>query len=99
MELAYIIKALNKYFKAKYPETKGFFIGKESYEPTQLNAFKTHKVEIYFHIPGKNRLVFTKQEVNKYIEGKEEAINAEFMSDLLAGLFINLETLETYEAL
>ena len=98
MKLKYIVDALNHYFLDKYPDAKGWFIGKESIEPTRLNLYKQYKVEIYYHTPGKNYLAFTQQIVDRCPEGCEDELKEHFVTALLTNLFKNLQELEKYEA-
>lgn len=97
MKLKTIINALNHYYSKKFPNAAGWFIGKESTEPTKLNAYKKHKVEIFYHLPGKNHLAYTQQLIDRCPEGAEDAINERFFTDLLEGIFTNLSTFENYE--
>lgn len=97
MKLKYLIDALNHYFLDKYPNAKGWFIGKESIEPTRLNLYKQYKVEIYYHTPGKNHLAFTQQMVDRYPEGCEDELKEHFITALLTEVFKSLPELEKYE--
>lgn len=99
MKLNQIVEALNRFFLTKYPSAKGHFIGKESFEPSKINAYKIHKVEIYYHVPGKNYLAFTKQRIDRYLEKFEKEVNELFMIDLISELFLNIQDLEKYEAI
>lgn len=99
MKLKYIVDALNHYFLEKYPNAKGWFIGKESIEPTRLNLYKKYKVEIFYHMPGKNHLAYTKQVVDRCPEGAEEILKENFVVGLLTDVFKNLPEFEKYETL
>lgn len=96
---SYIVKALNNYYLKKFPNARGWFIGKESIEPTRLNAYKKYKVEIYYHTPGKNHLAFTNQLIDRCPEGCEDILKESFMTALLTGLFENLQEFDKYEAI
>lgn len=97
MKLKYIVDALNRYYSKKFPNAKGWFIGKESIEPTKLNAYKKYKVEIYYHTPGKNHLAYTQQVIDRCPEGAEEILKERLITALLEGLFTNLNSFDNYE--
>ena len=97
MKLKYIVDALNRYYSKKFPNAKGWFIGKESVEPTKLNAYKKYKVEIYYHTPGKNHLAYTQQVIDRCPEGAEEILKERLITALLEGLFTNLNSFDSYE--
>jgi len=92
MNTKIITKALNTWLLNSHPELKGFFIEKYSKEPTTIGAFKKTKFEIFYHIPGKNHLVFTIQSVVKEINNEVE--DAEFITSTLGNLFLNLNKIE-----
>lgn len=98
MKLKYIVDALNHYYLKRFPNAKGWFIGKETIEPTRLNLYKQYKVEIYYHTPGKNHLAYTQQIIDRCPEGAEEILKEKFITTLLEGLFTNLLELDKYEA-
>lgn len=97
MKLKYIVDALNHYFLAKFPNANGWFIGKESIEPTRLNLYKKYKVEIFYHTPGKNHLAYTQQVVDRCPEGAEDILKEHFITTLLTDLFNNLSEFDKYE--
>jgi hypothetical protein len=97
MKLKYIIDALNHYYLKKFPNAKGWFIGKETIEPTKVNAYKKYKVEIYYHLPGKNTLAFTQQLIDRCPEGAEEYLKERFITTLLEELFTHLQEFDVYE--
>lgn len=97
MKLKYIVDALNHYFLAKFPNANGWFIGKESIEPTRLNLYKKYKVEIFYHTPGKNHLAYTQQLVDRCPEGAEDVLKEHFITTLLTDLFNNLSEFDKYE--
>jgi len=97
MKLKYIVDALNHYFLAKFPNANGWFIGKESIEPTRLNLYKKYKVEIFYHTPGKNHLAYTKQLIDRCPEGAEDILKEHFITTLLTDLFNNLSEFDKYE--
>ena len=97
MKLKYITDALNRYYLARFPNAKGWFIGKEAFEPTKLNAYKKYKVEIFYHTPGKNHLAFTQQVIDRCPEGTEEILKEKFTVGLLELIFKNLADLDKYE--
>lgn len=97
MKLKYIVDALNHYFLAKFPNANGWFIGKESIEPTRLNLYKKYKVEIFYHTPGKNHLAYTQQLVDRCPEGAEDILKEHFITTLLTDLFNNLSEFDKYE--
>lgn len=99
MKLKYIVDALNHYYLKRFPNAKGWFIGKETIEPTRLNLYKQYRVEIYYHTPGKNHLAFTQQIVDRCPEGAEEILKERFITALLEGLFTNLLEFDKYEAI
>lgn len=99
MKLKYIVDALNHYFLAKFPNANGWFIGKESIEPTRLNLYKKYKVEIFYHTPGKNHLAYTQQVVDRCPEGAEDILKEHFITTLLTDLFNNLSEFDKYEAI
>ena len=99
MKLKYIVDALNHYYLKRFPNAKGWFIGKETIEPTRLNLYKQYRVEIYYHTPGKNHLAFTQQIVDRCPEGAEEILKERFIAALLEGLFTNLLEFDKYEAI
>lgn len=99
MKLKYIVDALNRYFLDKYPNANGWFIGKESIEPTRVNLYKKYKVEIFYHTPGKNHLAFTQQLIDRCPEGAEDILKESFTTALLTNLLKNLPELEKYEAI
>lgn len=96
MKLKYIVDALNHYFLAKFPNANGWFIGKESIEPTRLNLYKKYKVEIFYHTPGKNHLAYTQQVVDRCPEGAEDILKEHFITTLLTDLFNNLSEFDKY---
>ena len=98
MKLKYIVDALNHYYLHKFPNASGWFIGKESIEPTRLNAYKKYKVEIYYHTPGKNHLAFTQQLVDRCPEGAEDVLREQFVTAILENIFTHLSELDKYEA-
>lgn len=98
MKLRYIVDALNHYYSEKFPNAKGWFIGKENIEPTRLNAYKKYKAEIYYHTPGKNHLVFQQQLIDRCPEGAEEALKERITVTFLTTVFKNLQKLDEYEA-
>ena len=98
MKLNYIVDALNHYYLRKFPNAKGWFIGKETVEPTKVNAYKKYKVEIYYHVPGKNTLAYTQQLIDRCPEGAEEILKERFITTLLTDLFTNLPEFDKYEA-
>lgn len=98
MKLKYIVDALNHYYLKRFPNAKGWFIGKETIEPARLNAYKKYKVEIYYHTPGKNTIAYTQQVVDRCPEGAEEILKEKFTTTLLENLFTNLPEFDKYEA-
>lgn len=96
MKLKYIVDALNHYFLAKFPNANGWFIGKESIEPTRLNLYKKYKVEIFYHTPGKNHLAYTQQVIDRCPEGAEDILKEHFITTLLTDLFNNLSEFDKY---
>lgn len=98
MKLRNIVDALNRYYLNKFPNAKGWFIGKEYTEPTKLNAYKKYVLQIFYHTPGKNHLAFTRQLIDKCPEGMEEVLNEKLYTDFLGFIFINLNELDKYEA-
>ena len=60
MKIKDIVEALNHYYLAKFPNAKGWFIVKETTEPTLVNAYKQKKAELFYHLPGKNEKGVTK---------------------------------------
>lgn len=97
MKLKSVVEALNHYYAKRFPNAKGWFIGKESIEPTKLNAYKRYKVEIYYHLPGKNHLAYQQQFVDRCPEGAEEEIQERLFISLLEDLFTNLVEFDKYE--
>lgn len=94
MKIKYIVDALNHYFLEKYPNSNGWFIGKESIEPTRLNLYKKYKVEIYYHTPGKNKCVFTQQVVDRCPEGAEDILKENFVTSFVTNIFKSLSDFE-----
>lgn len=97
MKLRYIVDALNHYYLKKFPNAKGWFIGKESIEPTRVNAYKKYRAEIYYHTPGKNNLAVTVQLVDRCLEGENDILKEKAIAMILAEIFTNLEKLDEYE--
>lgn len=97
MKLQYIVDALNHYYLKKFPNAKGWFIGKESFEPTRLNAYKKYRVEIYYHTPGKNHLAVTTQLVDRCLEGENDILKEKAVTTTLATVFSNLNKFDEYE--
>ena len=97
MKLKYIVDALNRYYLNKFPNAKGWFIGKETVEPTRVNLYKKYKVEIFYHTPGKNEKVYTQQLIDRCPEGAEEILKERFITTLLSDLFTNLQEFDKYE--
>lgn len=97
MKLKYIVDALNHYYLKKFPNAKGWFIGKETIEPARLNAYKKYRVEIYYHTPGKNINAYTQQVVDRCPEGAEEILKEKFTTTLLENLFTCLPEFDKYE--
>lgn len=98
MKLKQLTEALNHYYLKKFPNAKGWFIGKEMTEPTKLNLYKKYKAEIFYHTPGKNNIAFTVQVIDRCPEGEEDALKERALESLLEGMFTNLSTLDKYEA-
>ena len=99
MKIKYIVEALNHYYLERFPNAKGWFIGKETIEPTRLNAYKRYKVEIFYHVPGKNTLAYTQQLVDRCPEGEEESLKERMIATILADLFIHLSDFDEYETI
>lgn len=99
MKLKDIVDALNGYYLKKFPNARGWFIGKESLESSLVNAYKKYKVEIFYHTPGKNHIAFTQQFVDRLIDIDEEAFKTKFFVTLLKQIFISLTDLDKYETL
>lgn len=99
MKLKDIVDALNGYYLNKFPNAKGWFIGKESMEPSLINAYKKYKVEIFYHTPGKNQLAITQQFVDRLADTDEELFKTKFFTALLKHIFINLNDLDKYETI
>lgn len=97
MKIKYIVDALNHYYLSKFPNAKGWFIGKEMIEPTSLNLYKKYKVEIFYHTPGKNYPAYTQQVIDRCPEGAEEILKEKFVTALLEGIFKNLNKFDEYE--
>ena len=97
MKLKHIIEALNHYYAKRFPNASGWFIGKESIEPTKLNAYKKYRIEIYYHLPGKNILAYQQQLIDRCPEGAEEELKERLNIALLEGLFDNLLEFDKYE--
>lgn len=97
MKLKYIVEALNHYWTKRYPNASGWFIGKESIEPTKLNAYKRYKIEIYYHLPGKNHLAYTNQVVDRCPEGAEDFLKERIFVTVLEDLFTHLQEFDKYE--
>ena len=97
MKLKYIVEALNHYYAKRFPNAAGWFIGKESIEPTKLNAYKRYKVEIYYHLPGKNHLAYRQEFVDRCPEGAEDILQEKLFISLLDDLFTNLLEFDKYE--
>lgn len=98
MKLKYIIDALNHYYLEKFPNAKGWFIGKEYIAPTKINLYKKYQVSIYYHTPGKNHLAYTQELIDRCPEGTEEEFKEKFTISLLVGIFNNLRKFDEYEA-
>lgn len=96
MKLNYVVNALNAYLLKKYPNAKGWFIGKEHMEPALVNAYKKIKVEIYYHLPGKNHLAFTVQLVDRCLEGTEDILKEKVSVELLTLIFTNFYKIDEY---
>lgn len=97
MKLTDIVEALNHYYLSRFPNAKGWFIGKEMTEPTKVNIYKKYKIEIFYHTPGKNQAAFTVQIVDRCPEGAEETIKTRAMVELLRLMFTDIQTLDKYE--
>lgn len=97
MKLKDIVDALNRYYMNKFPNAKGWFIGKEVIEPTKLNAYKKYRTEIFYHIPGKNHLAFQQQLIDRCPEGTEDILKERALVALLTCIFENLQMIDKYE--
>lgn len=97
MKLNNIVEALNRYHSKKFPESKGWFIGTESIEPTKVNVYKKYKAEIFYHTPGKNHRVYTQQLIDRCPEGYEDVLKEKMMIAILADLFENIQEINKYE--
>lgn len=97
MKVKDIVEALNRYYLARFPNAKGWFIAKETTEPTLVNAYKKRRAELFYHLPGKNERVLTVQQVDRCLEGAEEAFNERFMITFLEEVFNSLEEFDKYE--
>lgn len=97
MKLKYIVDALNHYYLKKFPNAKGWFIGKESVEPTRVNAYKKYRAEIYYHTSGKNSPAVTVQLIDRCLEGENDFLKEKATTMILAEIFTNLEKLDEYE--
>ena len=96
MRLKNIVDALNSHYLKKHPEAYGWFIGKETIEPTKINIYKQLKAEIFYHIPGRNKRVFTVQLVDRCPEGSEEVLKDRLLTEMLITVFDNINCLEKY---
>ena len=99
MKVNDIVNALNHYYLKKFPNSNGWFIAKENIEPTKLNVYKKYRVEIYYHVPGKNHLAYTQQLIDRCPEGCEEILKQNFLTKLLEDLFTNLNELDKYASI
>lgn len=97
MKLKNIIEALNHYYLKRFPNAKGWFIGKEYSEPTKLNAYRKYRVEIYYHIPSKNTIAFTVQMIDRCINDSEDILRERALTALLEEIFTNITDLDKYE--
>lgn len=98
MKLKCITEALNHYYLTKFPNARGWFIGKELIEPTKVNVYKKYSVEIYYHTPGKNHLAIQCQVLDRCPEGAEEILKEKITTELLSTIFSNLSKLDEYES-
>jgi len=97
MKVKDIVVALNHYYLAKFPNAKGWFIVKETTEPTLINAYKKKRAELYYHVPGKNQIAITTQLVDRCIDGHEEAFEEAFTMMFLEQILKSLEEFDKYE--
>lgn len=97
MKLKDIVDALNHYYLKKFPNAKGWFIGKEYKEPTKLNLYKKYKAEIFYHTATKNAIAFTVQLIDRCPDGDDDLIKERALTTLLEEIFTNLSSLDKYE--
>lgn len=89
MELNDIIKSINGYFKTKFPNNKGWFIGRMMIIPQTIKLYKRYCIEIYYHTDSENKLIL-KQELTKRVSSDQEnKIKTEVLTSLLTEILTN----------
>lgn len=96
MDLHLIIQSLNSYFKSKFPDAKGWLIGREFIEPTQVNVYKKYTIEIYYHLPRKNNIVFTVSKVDRCVDNDYTLLKKNTIIELLTLIFKDIKELDKY---
>lgn len=96
MELQDIIKAINEYYKNKYPDSTGWFIGRVFLEPQVIKLYKKCIIEIYYHKENKNTLFIKIEYTDRAIQGQDDKLKREASILALKELLLRKEELDGY---
>lgn len=96
MELKNIVKALNEYYKQKYPNAKGWFIGRIMIEPQAIKLYKKCTVELYYHKGNSNEMFINIQNIDRTIQGEEDKLKDTTLTLFLTELLNRKEDIDNY---
>ena len=96
MELQDILKAINEYYKDKYSDREGWFIGRLYFEPQAIKLYKKCIVEIYYHVKNKNTLFVKQEYTDRAIQGEENSLKVKTLTLALKEILNKKEELDNY---
>jgi hypothetical protein len=96
MELKDIVKALNEYYKSKYPNADGWFIGRVMIEPQAIKLYKKCTIELYYHKEKSNELFISIQNTDRTIQGEEDKLKARTLTLFITELLNRKEDIDNY---
>lgn len=96
MELQDILKAINEYYKDKYSDREGWFIGRLYFEPQAIKLYKKCIVEIYYHVKNKNTLFVKQEYTDRAIQGEESNLKTKTLVLTLKEILDKKEELDNY---
>lgn len=96
MELNDVIKGLNDYFKYKFPDNKGWFIGKMIIIPQAIKVYKKCRIELYYHTDKSNDLVVTEEITERATQDQENKLKLKVLIKLISTLLKIRENIDKY---
>ena len=96
MELKDIIQSINNYFKSKYPNNEGWFIGRMTIVPQSIKAYKKCNIEVYYHTSGHNELFLIEEVTEKATKDSEDKLKNNALIKLISTLLSKKEELDKY---